>query len=456
MIELSIVSRHVRGRIVLAAIFCVLAAWFLWGPHRALAATLYLSPASNSVKIGDTFSIGVYVTSVDQALNGYSGTLLFSKDTLEVVDLSKSGITQLWVQGPTYSNTDGVVNFEGLVLNPGFTGSGGQIITLTFKAKAAGPAQITFTESSVLANDGHGTDILTGIENANYTIVGVEEPIPVESSPKPGSTLEPESPTLTVGVPAAVSVASSTHPDQTAWYAANDVKFNWSLPSGITGVSVLVDNEPNTDPGQISDGVFSGREYANVEGGIWYFHIRLKNKNGWGDASHYVFRIDLTAPQIVEAVIVESAELPTIVLTASDDLSGVFKYKLTVDDGVPQEVMAGDLVNSEYTFVGLEPGPHRAHVVAYDAAGNASQETVIDFVAPQPAAESTLESTPLDLARVFYSVVLAIFAAMLVILSGFLLRRSRSGQVIASPINQPPKSAPVSAPARRPVRRSRR
>ena len=67
-----------------AGIFAVL-------PITASAATLYFSPSSGSYAIGATFSVSVYVSSADQAMNAASGVILFPTDKLSVEALSKSG-----------------------------------------------------------------------------------------------------------------------------------------------------------------------------------------------------------------------------------------------------------------------------------------------------------------------------------------------------------------------------
>ena len=98
--------------------------YFLFSVSSAQAASLYFSPSSGSYIIGERVSVNVYVSSADQAMNAASGVISFPQDKIEVVSLSKtSSIFSLWVQEPSFSNSAGTVNFEGIVLNPGFTGS---------------------------------------------------------------------------------------------------------------------------------------------------------------------------------------------------------------------------------------------------------------------------------------------------------------------------------------------
>ena len=140
-------------------------------PFFASAASLRLSPASGTYNVGQTLSVSILVNSNNRAMNAVAGVISFPSNLLEVRSLSKGGtIMSLWVKEPSYSNSNGTVNFEGVVLNPGFTGTAGNVITIVFKVKAPGTAQVGFEGAQVLANDGTGADILSGSESAEFTL----------------------------------------------------------------------------------------------------------------------------------------------------------------------------------------------------------------------------------------------------------------------------------------------
>lgn len=152
---------------------------FFLAPFSLHAATLFLSPSSYSSEVGNTFSVNVHVGSADQSMNAASGIITFPAQNLEVVSVSKSGsIFTLWPEEPTFSNTSGQVKFEGVVFNPGFTGSSGKILSITFKTKKAGSANLNITSAAVLANDGTGTDILTSTRGASATLRDRQAPPP--------------------------------------------------------------------------------------------------------------------------------------------------------------------------------------------------------------------------------------------------------------------------------------
>src|SRR3989339_953841 len=196
--------------------------FFLLLPTGAGAASLYLSPASGSYALNSNIAVNVYVSSADKAMNAVSGALDFPADKLQVTSVSKAGsVINLWVTEPSYSNSNGTVNFEGVALNPGYTGSGGKIITINFKVKSAGAGAGRFIFGLVVGNDGQGTEILTGKSGAGFTLgEGKPLPPPVEA-PVPA------------GKPVAPNVSSVTHPDPDKWYSVKDAKFAWSLPVGV-------------------------------------------------------------------------------------------------------------------------------------------------------------------------------------------------------------------------------
>jgi hypothetical protein len=329
------------------------------------AADLTLSPLSGSYDTGKSFSVNVIVSSPGQAINAISGVVSFS-DNLEVTDLSQSGsIIKLWAQDPFYSNTTKTVNFEGIIFNPGFSGSSGKVITIGFKAKNSGTGKIIFSSASVLANDGKGTNVLNNLGIASFNI---NKPIAAEAEKSLINEVVPEAP----------NISSSTHPDSKKWYSNSNPNFIWSLPSGITDVNVLIDKNPQTDPGTKSDGLFANYKYNYIDDGEWYFHLRLKNSSGWGKISHFLFRVDNKKPEIFE--IKENARnnpnIPQINLTfnATDDNSGIDYYLIKIDDGVEQKWKdPGDHI---YTTPLLSLGKHLLLSKAFDFAGNYLESSI--------------------------------------------------------------------------------
>ena len=333
----------------------------------AQAASLYFFPSSGSYEVGKTFSATVYVSSADQAMNAASGVISFPKTQLEVVSLSKTGsIFGLWVQEPSFSNSAGMVNFEGIALNPGFMGASGKLITINFKVKAAGSAALNFSSGSVLANDGQGTNILASLGNAQFSLGGAAPAAPTV----PKTTTPP----AVSGAPSAPSVSSPTHPDSNKWYAPKDAEFTWAVPAGVNGVSIYFSQSPISNPGSVSDGLFASKSYENIGDGIWYFHIKMRNSAGWGPVAHFKIQIDTQPPEPFEVKFTDGNETdnpkPTVLFDTTDSLSGVDYYKIKIGEGDFFSIAPDIAKSNPYTLPPQAPGKRSILVQAFDGAGN--------------------------------------------------------------------------------------
>jgi hypothetical protein len=329
----------------------------------AQAATMFPSPGSGTYDVGKTFSVSVLVSSTDKAMNAASGVISFPSDKLEVTSVSKSGsIITLWVQEPSFSNSAGTISYEGIVLNPGFQKANGKIISVSFKVKASGTAQIKFTSGAVLANDGLGTNILSGLGSAQYTLGEAAAPTPTEPTPPPAT-----------GTPSAPKITSTTHPDPNKWYSKNEASFAWPLPSGITADRLLFGKLPTAEPSVTYTPPVSGKQIPGIEDGIWYFTVQLRNGKGWGEISHFRFQVDTTKPSSLTVTEVprEDTTEPKAIFSfeAMDELSGIDHYEVKIDSG--NSVIWNDNGSHRYETAFLESGTHTIYVSAVDKAGNA-------------------------------------------------------------------------------------
>jgi hypothetical protein len=346
------------------------------GARAVNAATLGFSPAAGTYAVGKSFTVNVYVSSSDQAMNAASGVISFPADKLEVVSLSKSGsIFSLWVSEPAFSNQAGTANFEGIVMNPGFKGSSGKIMSISFKAKAAGAATVNFSSASILANDGKGTNILGGLGSAKFA---VETPV---SAP---AAQESTTPPVTAGAPPAPQILSETHADPNKWYSASTAKFSWVLPAGTTAARILVSELPQATPIVNYTPAISSKEIAGLSDGVWYLHVQLRNNYGWGAISHFRFQIDTKPPEPFSIKVIDGKETenprPTIVFETTDSLSGIDYYKVKVSENDFITLSTDGMEHNPHTLAPQKPGKRTILVQAFDKAGNyttASEEIVI-------------------------------------------------------------------------------
>jgi hypothetical protein len=90
---------------------------------------------------------------------------------LRLVSVSRdNSILNVWTRDPSVQRNK--ISFEGVILNPGYQGGNGNIFHVTFEARKTGNASVSFGEGSILANDGLGTNILSGLIPIGFDIIG--------------------------------------------------------------------------------------------------------------------------------------------------------------------------------------------------------------------------------------------------------------------------------------------
>lgn len=184
----------------------ILGIFLFGGASSAYAATLYFGPSSATASAGSKVYIQVMTDTQGVNINTVDSTILFPAELLSVESVSKGGsIFSIWAEDPSYSNTFGKINWSGGLPTPGFSGSQGQVLGITFKAKKPGKAVLAFGDSVVLKNDGLGTNVLTGTQGAVIDIT----PAIVPSIPPVTVPIVVKSPVpvpTKIEVPAAASI----------------------------------------------------------------------------------------------------------------------------------------------------------------------------------------------------------------------------------------------------------
>lgn len=354
--------------------FCLLvaffASFFIFNVSEANAATLYFSPSSGNFTVGNILNASVLVNTQGQAINNSSAVINFPTGLLEVISVSKSGsVFSLWVEEPAFSNSAGAISFDGGLPTPGYNGSAGRLLNITFRIKNAGTASLAFSSGAVRANDGYGTDILQTRGQAQFNLVSEETPV---ASPPPA-----------LGAPQAPGISSPTHPDSNKWYALEDAKFTWELPSGITGSRLLVAKIPNAIPTVAYIPAITSKELDNFDDGIWYFSVQLRNDVGWGAVSRFRFQIDTEKPERFDISEVRRADLTEprakFIFNASDKTSGIDHYEVQIGNESPQ--IWQDDGSHRYETPVLGPGKYTLIAKAVDMTGNSlanSAEFIIE------------------------------------------------------------------------------
>jgi hypothetical protein len=333
------------------------AAFFAFLPAIASAATLTLGGPAQ-VTVGETFSIPVILSTEDgESANAVSATINYPSQLLTLVSISKAAsIITLWPQDPSISDASG--QFEGVILNPGWSGTNGVVATLTFRAKVGGNASLAFADASVLANDGKGTPILSGTTPRSIT-VSAQASVPVSALPT-------------------LHIISSTDPDQTKWYNKSTVSLDWTPDSGATSVRIGYDKDLYGTPSAVYTADTTHKDLV-LKDGIWYFHVQELVGGQWSNTSTFKIQIDTTPPNAVNIRFPHGSTTndprPVALFNTTDNLSGISGYTVTVNGNGIVRLSSSDVTSNPYAVPVQGPGTSTLTVVAYDNAGNSTTAT---------------------------------------------------------------------------------
>jgi len=364
--------------------------FFLLLIGTTFAADLSLAPSTGSYTAGQTFTVTLRAVPNTDSINAVESTLKFNPTVLSVVSISKTGSAfSLWTTEPAFSNTAGTITFGGGSPTPFTTPS--NLISITFRAITEGTGSVTFSNSSILAADGRGTDVFKNATPGSYTVGAATTP----TTPPPSDTtptVTPKEPTADDGQQAIIygdpprspEVGSQTFLDPETWYNKTEGIFSWTLPFDVNVVAVELTTNPENKP-QDSEGAVIDppvEEFviskSNVTDGIQYVSVNFKNQVGWGAVTNRKLKIDTTPPEPY-AINVQAGtspdSFPLLRFEANDVTSGIDYYEMTVADKEPLRV-SPDEARLGYLLKELENGTYTVKVVAVDMAGNKRESSV--------------------------------------------------------------------------------
>jgi hypothetical protein len=359
--QVNFLKTHIRRIALFIAIFLML------GSSVASAAELQFSPSTASFDVGQTFNVRAEVKPDGDSVNAVETEINFDAEKLTVVSVSKDGSAfSLWTTEPTYSNTAGTITFGGGSPTP-FSDTS-TLLTITFRGKAPGAAEVDYNGGSVLAADGLGTDVLTGSRLSTYTINEAPE-VEAPPPPPPPSGDGPEAPV----------VISASHADEDKWYAEDTAEFQWNIPPGVTSVRLLLGSQPDTVPTVPYTPPITQRIIDNLDEGVSYLHVQFEDDTGWGAITHRKVQVDLSPPDEFEIIAIEaeaSTTPPSLSFLATDAVSGIARYEIEVEGQdvvtiTPEELEA--LPNQAWEMPRLFDGGYLVIIRAFDLADNVTE-----------------------------------------------------------------------------------
>lgn len=383
--------------------FCGLALFimlFLFMSHSlARAATMYLLPATQSVSIGQEFTVDVKINTSDSStnINAAQATIQFPVNILSAVSVSTQSSTfGFWLTGPTVSNDDGTIQFIGGTIK-GIGGSALEVAQITFKATGAGSADLTIAGGAVLAADGKGTNVLAGTQGASVVVATTVVPLLPDTGTMPSEQLTPidRTPSPATELPAAPTLSVPLYPDQSRWYnQLGDTIILWNVPADITQVATSINHAEGDSIGITQPTLSNGQDLGILKDGIWYVRVQFKNNIGWGPPSYYKISIDTTPPLPFD-IQIENAGTddpsPSIHFETSDSLSGIAGYTISIDgEDIAQTTSTSMLLPPQL------PGTHTLVVKASDLAGNTTQDDIPFTIVPLPTPRITFAETSIS------------------------------------------------------------
>jgi len=352
------------------------------------AANLSLTPSSGSYSAGQTFTTTIRVLPNGANVNAVEAGLRFDPSLLSVVSVSKTGSAfSLWTTEPTFSNAAGTVTFGGGSPSP-FSNTS-NILVVTFRTVAEGNASVTFTDPSVLAADGRGTDVFASAAPASFTVAAGSAPTPTPTptqtpTPTPAAQNNNEEAIIFGDPPRPPEIGSQTFLDPSIWYSQTDGVFTWTLPFDVNSMAIEISSDPDNRPEDNEEAIIDppveefviSREV--VSDGVQYVSINFSNQVGWGAVTNRRLQIDTTPPEPF-AINVRAGtrpdSFPLLNFEANDVTSGINFYEMTIADQEPVRVTP-DEAKIGYLLGELEDGTYTVKVVATDMAGNKRESSV--------------------------------------------------------------------------------
>lgn len=262
-----------KNNVIITFIFLALVSIPFITSAQSSQATLRVISTQREVSVGQNVTVAIRVRT-DQSINALSGVLRHSSN-LEVASFTREGsVVNFWIKEP--QRESGLISFEGVILNPGFVGNNGDIVRIQFRALQAGPASVIFERGSLLANDGLGTNILGGFDNASLIILPSSGTIIQESTggePDEQKSLTPL-PVITeydeiVGTKGMLRVKGKGAPNELTKLRFEDTSFKtlgeqfilWLQTNKETPADVLVQNN--------EEGIFEFNSSAQLVAGSY-------------------------------------------------------------------------------------------------------------------------------------------------------------------------------------------
>lgn len=310
--------------------------------YRIYNSVLTIDPKTQVYDLAYDQQTAVRVHSGGEAVNAIQATIDFDPTAVDVKNISMTGS----VCSPDLIITKAVdpagrITIACGVKPPGFSSDDGLVANILFRPRRPGLFTFHFAaDTSVLANDGLGTDVLRNAIDGAYAAVNAAD-----------DNADPV-------------VTSPTHPDPDQWYRATKVRFVWSTPGPVR---YAFDQSPTLQSSSLQRPNGRSVSVQATGSGTYYFHLASDARNA--PSVTMPVRIDTQPPTSLtlrtSSATVRAGDILRVKLGATDAVSGLQRtYYLRVDRDVFLPVgMKIDMVFDR-------PGKHTLTMRVFDNAGN--------------------------------------------------------------------------------------
>ncbi len=321
-------------------------------------ATLRLQPEVGVFDQSTQQTIRLKVDTGGEVINAVNAVINYNPDLVEVSDiLMDHSVCTLIVQ-KIIDHQQGKATVACGIPSPGFSGQGGTIAELVVQPKQTGQYGLRYgAASTVLANDGLGTDVLRKVTNGSYLTSHLDAS---------QSTAADE-----------IMLYSSSHPNSERWYHKKKVKMIWQdIPDNE--YLYVFSQDPNATP-YLPTTEHQVTVSADSDG-TYYFNIASSQNTELGPMSSYRVNIDTTAPQRVSikasATNITAGDAVQFEFVADDATSGIQKnYYVSINGKIFLPTTASVLIPFP------DSGQYHVTVQVFDQAENrarASQVITVD------------------------------------------------------------------------------
>jgi chitodextrinase len=349
----------------------------------ALAATLYLSPSTDTVAQNDLFPVDIRVNSGVDSVNAIQANVSYPADKLEVVSLSYTG--SVFTVKAEETRSAGLVRFARATAGGLPASTGDKLFaTILFKAKlASGSAAVSFAAGSSVIRSTDHANVLTGTTGGTYTLTAPDTAKPTVSVTQPVNGASVSGTAVTVSGTATdnIGVVGVQFKLDGANLGAEDA----TAPYSITWNTTLTPNGSHTLTAVARDA--AGNKSTSTV-------VNVVVSNPVPDTTPP--SVSLTAPANGSTV---SGAAVTVSGTATDNVgvAGV-QFKLDGANLGAEDTTAPYSITWNTT---LTPnGSHTLTAVARDAAGNKSTSTVVTVTVSNGVLDTIKPTKPTGLAAV--------------------------------------------------------